>query len=137
MLMRDQEPASLQLRFQARPEFAFLLRERAQMWLEEAGVDRSEIFEVLLAMTEAFANAVEHPREPRSHLVDVEGVISDDSVTVSIHDYGTWQDEQARKENGGLGLVMMEHLMDAVRVDCFRDGTTVTMQRRLGTPSDS
>ena len=102
------------------------------MWLEEAGVDESGIFEVLLALTEAFANAVEHPREPRSQLVDVEGMIDDHSVTVSIRDYGTWQDEQTHKEDGGLGLVMMEHLMDAVRVECFVDGTTVTMQRRLG-----
>jgi anti-sigma regulatory factor (Ser/Thr protein kinase) len=102
------------------------------MWLEEAGVNSGEVFEVLLAMTEAFANAVEHPRQPRSHLVDIEGAISDHSVTVSIRDYGTWEDEQTRKENGGLGLVMMGHLMDAVRVDCFVDGTTVTMQRRLG-----
>jgi anti-sigma regulatory factor (Ser/Thr protein kinase) len=102
------------------------------MWLEETGASDSEIFELLLAVTEAFANAVEHPREPSSHLVDVEGAISDHSVTVSIHDYGTWKDERTRKEEGGLGLVMMEHLMDAVRVECVAGGTTVTMRRRLG-----
>jgi anti-sigma regulatory factor (Ser/Thr protein kinase) len=130
--MRDQEPASLQLRLHARPEFAFLLRERVRMWLEEGGAEQSEVFEVLLAVTEAFANAVEHPRDRRSRLVDVEGVISDHSVTVSIRDYGTWEDEPRRKENGGLGLVMMEHLMDAVRVECFEGGTTVTMRRTLG-----
>ena len=66
------------------------------MWLEEGGAHQSEVFEVLLAVTEAFANAVKHPREPRSWLVDVDGVISDHSVTVSIRDYGTWADELRR-----------------------------------------
>lgn len=129
--MRDREPASLELRLQARPEFASLLRERLRMWMEEAGASTREIFEVLLATTEAFANAVEHPHEPRSHLVDVEGTIGDHAVSISIRDYGTWQGERSRKEDGGMGLAMMEQLMDAVRVECFLDGTTVTMRRRL------
>jgi anti-sigma regulatory factor (Ser/Thr protein kinase) len=32
-----------------------------------------------------------------------------------------------------MGLMLMEELMDAVRVECFEDGTTVTMRRRLAT----
>lgn len=102
------------------------------MWLEEAGATKTEIFEVLLAVTEAFANAIEHPHEPRSELVDIDGAIDDHSVTVSIRDYGTWEEERTRKDDGGLGLVMMEHLMDAVRIECFAGGTTVTMRRSLG-----
>jgi anti-sigma regulatory factor (Ser/Thr protein kinase) len=129
--MRDQEPVSLQLRLQARPELASLLRERVRIWLEDAGADERETFEVLLAITEAFANAVEHPHEPRAHLVDVDGTMDDHSICLSIRDYGRWRGETSHKEDGGMGLAMMESLMDAVRVDCFLDGTTVTMQRRL------
>jgi anti-sigma regulatory factor (Ser/Thr protein kinase) len=131
--MRDQQAkkAPLQLRLQARPEFAPLLRERVRQWLEEAGATDREVFEVLLATTEAFANAVEHPHEPRSHLVDIEGTITDHAVSISIRDYGKWQGEQSHKEEGGMGVAMMERLMDAVRVECFVDGTTVTMQRHL------
>jgi anti-sigma regulatory factor (Ser/Thr protein kinase) len=83
--------APLQLRLQARAEFAFLLRERVRVWLEEAQATEREIFEVLLPTNEAFANAVEHPHEPSIHLVDVEGTISERAVTISIRDYGTWQ----------------------------------------------
>jgi anti-sigma regulatory factor (Ser/Thr protein kinase) len=101
------------------------------MWLEDAGANNREVFEVLLATTEAFANAVEHPHEPRTHVVDVEGMITDDAVTISIRDHGSWGSEQARKDEGGLGLVLMGELMDGVQVDPFEDGTTVTMQRRL------
>ena len=120
----------LEIRVPARPEFISVLRQRVRMWLEEAQAGEREVFEVLLATTEAFANAVEHPHEPTSHLVDVEGSLIDGCVTISIRDYGTWTSEAARKE-GGLGLVMIETLMDIVQVESALDGTTVTMRRRL------
>jgi anti-sigma regulatory factor (Ser/Thr protein kinase) len=101
------------------------------MWLEEAGVTKREAFEVVLAVTEAFANAVEHPEEPRLQLVDVEGRITNHAVTISIRDSGNWDGEQTPTEEGGLGLVMMEALMDTVGFECYADGTTVTMRRRL------
>jgi anti-sigma regulatory factor (Ser/Thr protein kinase) len=123
--------ASLELRLQARPEFVPVLRGRVRTWLEDAGASKTDTFEVLLATTEAFTNAVEHPHQPTSQLVDVEGSITDHTITLSIRDYGTWQDERTRKEQGGIGLVLMEALMDTVRVECFLDGTTVTMRRRL------
>jgi anti-sigma regulatory factor (Ser/Thr protein kinase) len=112
----------------ATPHHSSLTRARG---LEDVSASKSEVFEVLLATTEAFANAVEHPHEPTSHLVDVEGSLTDGRVTISIRDYGTWQSEQARKEQGGLGLMLMEALMDVVQVECVLDGTTVTMHRHL------
>ena len=58
------------------------------------------------------------------------GSLIDGCVAISIRDYGTWQSEAARKE-GGLGLVMIDALMDIVQVERALDGTTVTMRRRL------
>jgi anti-sigma regulatory factor (Ser/Thr protein kinase) len=83
----------------------------------------------MLAAIEAFANAVEHPQQPTSHLVNVTGAITDHTVTIAIRDYGTWKSDHSRKEEGGMGIGLMEHLMDAVRVECVLDGTTVTMCR--------
>jgi anti-sigma regulatory factor (Ser/Thr protein kinase) len=123
--------ASLELRLQARPESVPVLRGRVRAWLEDAGAPKTDTFEVLLATTEAFTNAVEHPHEPTSHLVDIAGSLTDHTITVSIRDYGTWLGERTRKKQGGFGFVLMEALMDAVRVECFIDGTTVTMHRRL------
>ena len=125
------QPAPLQLRLHARPDCARLLRERVRTWLMAAGATKQETFEVLLATTEAFANAVEHPREPTVRLVDVKGTITDHALTMSIRDYGTWESDRPRKEEGGFGQVLMEKLMDGVRVECSVDGTTVTMRRRL------
>jgi anti-sigma regulatory factor (Ser/Thr protein kinase) len=125
------ESGPLQLRLEARPEYAHLLRERLRIWLEQAGATKTEVFEVLLATTEAFTNAVQHPQEPTSHLVEITGSITDHTVSVSIRDYGTWKGEQTPNEEGGRGMGLIEQLMDRVRVDCPLDGTTVTLHRRL------
>jgi anti-sigma regulatory factor (Ser/Thr protein kinase) len=122
---------SLELRLQARPEFVPALRANVRAWLEDAGASESEVFEALLATTEAFTNAIKHPHEPTSHLVDVEGSLTDGCVTISIRDDGAWQSDRAHKEQGGFGFVLMEALMDAVRVKRDAEGTTVTIQRRL------
>src|SRR6476620_2916158 len=64
---------SLQLRLHARPESAFLLRQRLCLWLYELGATDDEIFDVALASTEAFANAIEHPRQPCADAIEVDG----------------------------------------------------------------
>jgi anti-sigma regulatory factor (Ser/Thr protein kinase) len=127
----QQEPkSSLQLELQARPEFMPVLRETLRSWLEDAGASKTEVFEIVLAATEAFANAIEHPQRPSSDLVEIEGTIAHSTVGISIRDYGRWQDEWS-KEDGGLGLAIMDELMDSVVVEPFKDGTIVTMQRQL------
>jgi anti-sigma regulatory factor (Ser/Thr protein kinase) len=127
--LRESEP-SLQLRLEALPESMSVLRWHLRRWLEEAGATGRELFEIQLAVTEAFSNAVEHPEEPTSHLVEIEGTVTNGTVAVSVRDYGRWQDESG-KEEGGLGLAIMDTLMDAVVVEPFADGTTVTMHRRF------
>jgi anti-sigma regulatory factor (Ser/Thr protein kinase) len=112
------------------PESMSVLRRQLRRWLNEAGATGRELFEIQLAVTEAFANAVEHPKEPTSNLVEIEGTVTNGTVAVSVHDYGRWQDESAMEE-GGLGLAIMDTLMDSVVVEPFADGTSVTMHRRL------
>ena len=112
------------------PESMAVVRHRLRGWLNEAGVTGRELFEILLAVTEAFANAVKHPEEPTSELVELKGTVTNRTIAVSVRDYGRWQHESAREE-GGLGLAIMDELMDSVVIEPFADGTTVTMQRRL------
>jgi len=108
-----------------------LLRHQLSAWLQAAGATDRELFEIQLAVTEAFTNAVEHPEEPTSHLVEIEGTVTNRSVAVSVRDYGRWQDELSAKQEGGLGLAIMDTLMDSIVIEPFEDGTTVTMQRQL------
>jgi anti-sigma regulatory factor (Ser/Thr protein kinase) len=128
--LREPEP-SLQLRLEALPESMAVLRHQLRGWLNEAEATGRELFEIQLAVTEAFANAVEHPEEPTSHLVEIRGAVTNRTVALSVRDYGRWQVETSAKEEGGLGLAIMDELMDSVVVEPFEDGTTVTMHRRL------
>ena len=122
---------SLELRLPARAECVPALRALVRSWLEEVRASKRAALEMLLATNEAFTNAIEHPHEPTSHFIDVEGSLIEGCVTISIHDHGTSQKERARKEHGGFGLVLIDALMDTVQVSRDVHGTTVTMQRRL------
>jgi anti-sigma regulatory factor (Ser/Thr protein kinase) len=128
--LREPEP-TLQLRLEALPESMAVLRRHLRRWLDEAGATDRELFEIQLAVTEAFANAVEHPEEPTSHLVEIKGTFTNHTVALSVHDYGRWQDESSATGEGGLGLAIMDTLMDSVVIEPIEVGTTVTMHRRL------
>jgi serine/threonine-protein kinase RsbW len=121
----------LHLRLQARPESASLLRQRLGVWLEELGANGGEVFDVSLAATEAFGNAVEHPREPSARLIEVDGAITDHTLSIRIHDFGSWREEHQREE-GGYGFPMMRQLVDTVDVDTGSEGTSITLRRCLG-----
>jgi anti-sigma regulatory factor (Ser/Thr protein kinase) len=108
-----------------------MLREHLRAWLEEAGASESEVFDVVLASVEVVTNARDHPKEPTSNLVEFYGTISKQAlVTISIRDYGTWLNGNVLNE-GGLGLVIVEAVMDSFQVDTSETGTVVTMHRQL------
>jgi anti-sigma regulatory factor (Ser/Thr protein kinase) len=122
--------ASFGFRVQARPSAAVLLRQRLQDWLASQGVSEREQFDVLLAASEAFANAVEHPQAPAAGVVDVEASMDADELELTIRDYGVWRNERERTE-GGLGFPIMWTVMQDVEVDSQSEGSTITLRRRL------
>lgn len=124
---------SLQLRLQAQPESAQLLRQRLSLWLDELGAKDDEIFDISLASTEAFANAIEHPHEPRADAIEVDANVTGRTITLTVRDHGSWRQLRERQE-GGYGFPLMRHHMDTVEVRSEREGTTITMQRQLAQP---
>ena len=130
--LRERDP-SLHLRLQARPESMSVLRQQLRGWLRDAGALDRELFEIQLAATEAFSNAIKHPEERTSQLVEIEATATNRTVTLSVRDDGRWQHESSAKEDGGLGLSLMDALMDSVLIEPFQDGTIVTMHRQLAT----
>jgi anti-sigma regulatory factor (Ser/Thr protein kinase) len=122
--------ASFGFRLQARPSAAVLLRRKLQDWLAGQRVSEREQFDVLLAASEAFANAVEHPRLPAAGVVDVEVSVHGDELELTIHDYGAWRNERERTE-GGFGFPIMWTVMQDVEVDSQSEGSTITLRRRL------
>jgi anti-sigma regulatory factor (Ser/Thr protein kinase) len=97
------------------------------------GAHADEVFDVALACTEAFANAVEHSQNPTADVIDVDGTVTDGAITITVFDHGSWRPQRQREE-GGYGLPLMRQLMNSVEVHTQPNGTTITMQRRLTQP---
>ncbi|GIF07511.1 SpoIIE family protein phosphatase [Actinoplanes siamensis] len=106
-----------------------LLRSDMRAWLLGHGVDTACLNAVLLACSEAVADAIEHGyRDDPFGVVDVSATVTADAVEIRVADHGSWRGpEQAR----GSGRRLIEESMDEVLFD-RGDGTTVTMRRRRG-----
>src|SRR5690349_13199468 len=130
--MSAQTPAAATtaFRLQARPSSAVLLRQRLEEWLETQEVSERDRFDILLAASEAFANAVEHPLRPAASVVDIEAEIRRGTLELTIRDYGAWRDTRER-EQGGLGFPLMRAVMQGVEVDSQSEGSTITLRRRI------
>jgi anti-sigma regulatory factor (Ser/Thr protein kinase) len=120
----------LDLRFRAVPDSLSAMRRSLAGWLALAGADDDETYDMLLAVGESAANAVEHAYGPVDGDFELRAELRGRDVHVAVRDSGKWR--PARGDNRGRGLGLMRELMDAVDVDSDGSGTVVRMRRRLG-----
>jgi PAS domain S-box-containing protein len=119
------------LHIPAEPEELSRVRRGLARWLSDTGAEPNEADELLLACSEACANAIRHAYGPGDGIVEIEARQDDGIVEVTVRDQGQWR--RRRAAAGGLGLTLIEALADSVRVDGEHiDGTIVTMRRRVG-----
>ncbi|MEV6306732.1 SpoIIE family protein phosphatase [Actinoplanes sp. NPDC051861] len=112
-----------------------LLRADLRGWLIGHSVDTDCVNAVLLACSEAVANAIEHGyRDDPFGVVDVAATVSGDAVEVRVSDRGTWRGPGTEVVHG-RGLQLIEDSMDEVIFD-RGEGTTVTMRRHRGGDHD-
>ncbi|MFC3386922.1 SpoIIE family protein phosphatase [Couchioplanes azureus] len=105
-----------------------LLRKDMRGWLVSHDVDEETTQAVLLACSEAVANAIEHGyRNDPFGVVDVSAVVSAEAIEVRVTDRGDWH-VPADQALRGRGLQLIHQVMDDVVFD-RTDGTTVTMRR--------
>lgn len=123
------DPAHLRLRLDAVPASMPLLRHTIRRWLNEAKATTAEIFEITVAASEAFSNAIEHAYAAADGQIEVEGELRREDLTLTVRDWGRWR--QPRGTNRGRGLGLMRGLMDNVKVTPESTGTIVQMSRRL------
>jgi anti-sigma regulatory factor (Ser/Thr protein kinase)/putative methionine-R-sulfoxide reductase with GAF domain len=122
-------PAELQLRLDANPKVLAGMRRDLRRWLKSQGVADRDSREIVLAVNEACANAIEHAYSPAPEQFELSAARNGDTVTVTVGDRGTWR--SPRGHNRGRGLRIVEAAMDEVNIDTTERGTVVTMQRRL------
>jgi anti-sigma regulatory factor (Ser/Thr protein kinase) len=120
----------LSLQLPAEPPVLAKLRRALRKWLVELGGEEAEIYDVLVAVTEAAANAVEHAYGPIDATFDVEAeAVGEGEVSVVVRDQGRWR--PPRGQNRGRGTLLMQELMDHFEVTTGDAGTEVRMTRRL------
>jgi serine phosphatase RsbU (regulator of sigma subunit)/anti-sigma regulatory factor (Ser/Thr protein kinase) len=124
----------LRLRTPALPETVTATRRSVGHWLIQNGVGREQAFEVMIAVTEAYTNAVQHAYGVAEGIVHVDASIEHELLRVTVRDGGTWKPASAR--HNGCGLMMMRALMTTVTFDTTAHGTEVRMTRDLATRSD-
>jgi anti-sigma regulatory factor (Ser/Thr protein kinase) len=119
----------LELRVRAVPESLSAMRRSLGAWLGGLGACEDEVYDVLLAVGEAGANAVEHAYGPVDEEFAVTAEVENGEVHITIADQGRWR--PARGTNRGRGIDLMRQLMDEVDVTIAEHGTVVRMRRRL------
>jgi anti-sigma regulatory factor (Ser/Thr protein kinase)/PAS domain-containing protein len=104
-------------------------RRRLRAWLEQAGVTGEPVEDILLAVGEAVANAVEHGSTDASQVVRVEGSAGADELVISVSDSGEWQPGLEGFFTGrGRGHALMSAMADGIEVDGDHNGTIVTLR---------
>jgi serine/threonine-protein kinase RsbW len=113
----------------ARPEELGRLRTQLRAWLAALGCGRDATADIVLATSEAAANAIEHGSGTERG-VSVVGRVVDGVISIVIRDHGIWR-EPGPPSNRGRGLTIMRHVMDNVAIEPEDGGTIVRLERAL------
>lgn len=117
----------------ASPSEIAALRHALAEWLAERAVDDDTRRSLVLAVSEAVANAAEHAYGfDGVGVVDVEvGMDTQSTLRASIADRGTWRPPPASSDRG-RGTLIMRALMEDVSIESGPDGTMVRMRLPAG-----
>jgi anti-sigma regulatory factor (Ser/Thr protein kinase) len=117
----------------ALPDSLAVVRGRLREWLAKAGVDPESAADVVLAVGEATANAVEHSvvGAERPVIVDVRAALCGNILLLTVSDNGSWKSATGRQQYRGHGMHLMNALVDSVELTATSGGTTVHMLKEL------
>ena len=117
------------LRLPADPTRLSVLRKRLEDFLVAHQVGETDLFDLTVAVSEAAANAIEHPVDPVDPTIEVEVTIADRTVTATVRDTGRWRESSGSSFRGrGLALIQALGEMNVTRTEA---GTELTLRRRL------
>ena len=119
-------------RIAARSELLAPLRHRLRSWLREYSMVPGREDDVLLAVGEACANAIDHgSRGNRNATIGLEIGVRPDVLVATVTDSGVWQTGIEGFLSGrGRGHTIMRALADDVHVQSDTQGTAVTLRLR-------
>jgi anti-sigma regulatory factor (Ser/Thr protein kinase) len=114
------------------------LRHAMDAHLSPLPLPRNRREEIVLAVGEAAANAVEHAYRDQEEpgVVDVTFWTESDALCVEIRDHGRWREPPSQYPRGeGLGVVLMRRLIDCVLIHHDHRGTNVLLRHPIRSPA--
>jgi len=129
--------AGLRLELSRDPRELAALRARLRPWLCETGATGDEIEELMIAVNELAANAIEHPGPQSQDRFEVVGDAAGNEVMIAVSDRGSWRPPSGATDERGRGLELAREFSDALTVDASSDRTTVRIRRHLSRPVTS
>ncbi len=115
----------LVIEFRAVPEELARVRGLLRTWLASTVADPNRAYDILLAVSEACSNSIEHGHRGDGRTIRVQATAGD-TIRIAVGDTGTWStrcaDPAAQR---GRGLPLMRTLVPDTRITTGADGTTV------------
>ncbi len=124
-----------------------IVRGRVREWLAAHLWPSAHVDELVLAVSEAVSNSIEHGYAIPSgsvarsgETVDVHGVVVVDPdgfryVVLTVRDRGRWQKPTSRRTTRGHGMLIMRTCTEDVAVDYSTAGTSVILRSRPVPPA--
>ncbi|MGB3481040.1 MAG: SpoIIE family protein phosphatase [Mycobacterium sp.] len=133
-LLLYRQPGPMRMDFPADVSHLAATRTELRGWLSRAGVDTDQAQNVLIAVGEAVANAIEHGHRDKSEgQVSILATALVDQLHMTVIDQGTWKTARPGADiTRGRGVTLMHALMDDVTIHSDAGGTTVHLYTRIG-----
>jgi PAS domain S-box-containing protein len=117
------------LRVPADPSKLATVRRTVGRWLARLELGADETEDLVLACSEACANAMEHAYGPGEGFVEVEAEAEGGEITMVVRDAGRWR--SSRNLDRGRGLRMIEACVDSYAITRSDSGTELRMRRAI------
>ncbi|WP_157172399.1 ATP-binding protein [Nocardia pneumoniae] len=125
-------PRPLELDFPATADRLAKVRHTFRDWLRRCGIGGDRACDVLLAVGEACANAVEHGHRGDGGTVRVRASFTGAELNVTVADHGRWKPPGRQATSvRGRGLDIIRTVIPEVNVTTGDSGTTVAMRMPL------
>jgi serine phosphatase RsbU (regulator of sigma subunit)/anti-sigma regulatory factor (Ser/Thr protein kinase)/anti-anti-sigma regulatory factor len=135
-VQRVAAPAALHLTYAAQLRSIGPANRAVGEWLRALGAGDTDVASLRHAVSELVTNCIQHayrdgPAGPVRLSADLD---AGGEVRIEVTDDGTWHDHEPEVP-GGLGLVLVEQMVDRVRLRRGPPGTTAEIRHRISTPA--